>query len=68
MPNGNEYRRKKKTRKPKSEWIAVPVPNAVIPRQLIEAAREAIKDNRQLSCNGQRVWKLSRRDRVMWAL
>jgi site-specific DNA recombinase len=43
----------------REEWIAVPVPDAGIPREWVEAAREAIKDNRRPSANGDRVWELS---------
>jgi site-specific DNA recombinase len=43
----------------REEWIAVPVPDAKIPREWVEGAREAIKDNRRPSANGDRVWELS---------
>jgi len=43
----------------REEWIAIPVPDAGIPREGVEAAREAIKDNRRPSANGGRVWELS---------
>jgi len=59
-PEGIEYRRKtRNTRKPESEWIAVPVPDAGIPLQLVEAARAAIKNASQVSRNGHRIWELS---------
>jgi site-specific DNA recombinase len=45
--------------KPKSEWIAVPVPDSGIPRETVEAAREAIRDNRVPSSAGHRSWQLS---------
>ena len=41
------------------EWIAVPVPDSGIPREWIDATREAIKDNRRPSANSDRVWELS---------
>lgn len=41
------------------EWIAVPVPDAGIPRELVEAAREAIKDNKAPSSASDRFWELS---------
>jgi len=45
--------------KPRSEWIAVPVPDAGVPREYIEAARAAVKDNRKPSSAGHRAWPLS---------
>ena len=59
-PDGRRYRRRiKVTDKPRSEWIAVPVPDSGIPREWIDATREAIKDNRRPSANSDRVWELS---------
>jgi len=59
-PNGRHYRRRiKVTDKPRSEWIAVPVPDSGIPREWIDATREAIKENRRPSANADRVWELS---------
>jgi DNA invertase Pin-like site-specific DNA recombinase len=41
------YRRKTKTRlRPRESWIGVPVPDAGVPREWVDAARDAIKDNR----------------------
>jgi site-specific DNA recombinase len=58
--DGLRYRKMKKTtRKPKTEWIAVPVPDAGVPREWVDAARATIKDNRRPSLNGQRFWELS---------
>jgi site-specific DNA recombinase len=59
--NGEKrYRIKKhRTLKPREEWIAVPVPDAGIPRELVEAARSAIKENRASSTAGHRFWQLS---------
>ncbi|HEX2181692.1 MAG TPA: recombinase zinc beta ribbon domain-containing protein [Rubrobacteraceae bacterium] len=45
--------------KPESEWIAVPVPDAGIPREWVDRAREAVAKNRSLSRNGGRAWELS---------
>jgi site-specific DNA recombinase len=57
---GKVYRRKRKTLdKPRKEWIAVPVPDAGIPRGWVESARGAIADNRRLSAAGHRFWELS---------
>jgi site-specific DNA recombinase len=47
------------TPKPRKEWIAVPVPDPGIPRELVDAAREAIKDNKKSSSSGSRFWELS---------
>jgi site-specific DNA recombinase len=59
-PEGRRYRRRiKVTDKPRSEWVAVPVPDSGIPREWIDATREAIKDNRRPSANSDRVWELS---------
>jgi site-specific DNA recombinase len=43
----------------REEWTAVPVPDSGIPREWVEAAREAIKDNRRPSAAGDRFWELS---------
>jgi site-specific DNA recombinase len=45
--------------KPKEEWIAVPVPDAGVPREIVDVARERIKDNRRPSSAGHRFWELS---------
>ncbi len=64
--DGEGHKRyKKRTRfveRPRSEWVAVPVllgdaPH--VPRELVEAAREAIKYNRRPSTAGHRFWELS---------
>ena len=44
---------------PREEWIAVPVPDAGIPKEWVVAAREAIKDNEWVSNAGDKVWELS---------
>lgn len=59
-PNGREYRMRSKTApRPRSEWIAVPVPDCGVPPGLVEAARNAIKDNRSPSSAGRRTFDLS---------
>ena len=59
-PDGKRYRRKTKTvRKPREEWIAVPVPDSGVPRQRVDAAREATKDNARTSSSGRKFWELS---------
>jgi site-specific DNA recombinase len=45
--------------RPREEWIAVPVPDSGLPREWVDAAREAIKENRPPSANGRRFWELS---------
>jgi len=58
--NGRRYRKEARfTERPREEWIAVPVPSAGIPRDVVDAAREAIKDNRRTSSAGRRFWELS---------
>src|SRR5215212_3919855 len=59
-PEGRSYRRTTKVfDKPRAEWIAVPVPESGIPREWVDAAREAIKDNQRQIANGDRFWELS---------
>jgi site-specific DNA recombinase len=54
------YREKVKAiTRPKEEWIAVPVPDSGIPREVVDAARAAIADNKPASSNGHRFWELS---------
>jgi hypothetical protein len=45
--------------KPKEEWIAVPVPDAGVPREIVDVARDQIEDNRRPSSAGHRFWELS---------
>jgi site-specific DNA recombinase len=57
---GKVYRKKKKAiDKPRNEWIAVPVPDAGISRELVDTARVSIKDNRRPSSAGRKFWELS---------
>jgi site-specific DNA recombinase len=59
-PNGKVY--KKVTRSvpvPEEEWVAVPVPDAGVPIEWVEAAREALKKNERPSFNSKRFWELS---------
>jgi site-specific DNA recombinase len=61
-PNGKSYRWRSATvLKPRGERIAVPVPDSGIPREWVDAAREAISDNQRPSSNGRRFWELSGR-------
>ncbi len=43
----------------REQWLAVPVPNAGIPRELVDAARVAIKDNRRPTRSGHKFFELS---------
>ena len=57
---GRTYKKKYSCiERPKEEWIAVPVPDSGIPREWVDAAREAIKANGKISNAGHRVWELS---------
>jgi site-specific DNA recombinase len=59
-PAGRQYKeRTRYTEKPRGEWIAVPVPEAGIPRELVERARAAIQNNERCSSAGRRFWELS---------
>jgi site-specific DNA recombinase len=62
-PDGSRvYAKRSKTGvKPRSEWIAVPVADSGIPRELVDAARDAIKDNQPPVSRGYRVWELAGR-------
>jgi site-specific DNA recombinase len=58
--DGRTYRRRSTTViKPREEWIAVPVPDAGIPRAWVDAARQAISTNKSTSSAGRRFWELS---------
>src|SRR5215212_9238626 len=55
---GRIYRNKSKTmQKPMSEWIAVP--DSGVPREVVDRARAAIRDNRPSSSSKWRFWELS---------
>ena len=60
-PDGsrNYVKRSKTTVKPAREWIAVPVADSGIPRELVDAAREAIKHNRRPASRKHRFWELA---------
>ena len=51
--------RHKRIARPEEEWVYVPVPDSGVPREWVDAAREAIKDNRKTSNAGRRFWELS---------
>jgi site-specific DNA recombinase len=60
-PDGDRVYKKKcrYVYRPKGEWVAVPVPDSGIPREWVDRAREAIRENRAPSAAGRRVWELS---------
>jgi site-specific DNA recombinase len=59
-PDGRQYRKTYHWHhKPKEEWIAVPVPDSGIPRELVEAARAVVKNNRKAARAGRRFWELT---------
>jgi site-specific DNA recombinase len=47
------------TDKPRDEWIAVPVPDAGVPREIVDRARASIENNERCSSAGRRFWELS---------
>jgi len=59
-PHGRRYRQVQTiSEKPRSEWVAIPVPDSGIPRGLIDLAREWIKDNTSPAKVTTRFWELS---------
>ena len=62
-PDGERSYRKSKrsTWNPKDKWIAVPIPDAGIPRQLVDAARQNLEEKltRKPSTAALRFWELS---------
>ncbi len=58
--DGRRYRKTHEWyQKPKEEWIAVPVPDSGIPREVVDAARAAIEGNRVPARAGRRFWELT---------
>jgi hypothetical protein len=58
--DGKEYRRRTKvTLRPREEWIGVPVPDAGIPKRVVEAARTALLENTAAKNSSGRFWELS---------
>lgn len=55
------YKKKVVTKKrPRSEWIGVPVPDSGIPPDMVTRAREALKGNvKSVSRNDGKIWELS---------
>ena len=44
---------------PREEWVAVPVPDAGVPREHVEEVRRRVLSNRASSNAGRRFWELS---------
>jgi hypothetical protein len=58
-PEGRRYRKVQKTsEKPRSEWIAVPVPDAGVPRSLVDLMWDKIKDNISPKKAPSKFWEL----------
>jgi hypothetical protein len=58
-PGGREYKTRHYVRKnPREQWVAVPVPDAGVPREVVDTAREMIKNNKAPSNAGRRFWQL----------
>jgi site-specific DNA recombinase len=58
--DGKPYRYAyKASEKPREGWVAIPVPDAGIPREWVDRAREAVRENRRPSSAGLRFWELS---------
>src|SRR5215218_685329 len=56
---GKEYRWHRKTyQKPRDQWVAIPVPDAGIPREVVEAAREMVRYNAVPPKKGRRFWEI----------
>jgi site-specific DNA recombinase len=60
-PDGTRvYRTQHKSMvRPEEEWVYVPVPDSGVPREWVDSARDAIRDNRRDSNAGRRFWELS---------
>ncbi len=57
---GRVYRRSvRAVPKPREEWVAVPVPDSGVPREVADAAREALRKNRWNPGGDARFWELS---------
>lgn len=58
-PEGRTYKKTKREAKDRSEWIGVPVPDAGIPLETVEAARRRLEGNTAFSKTNDREWELS---------
>ena len=58
--DGRVYRRSVRVvPRPRDDWIAVPVPDAGVPKETVAAAREAVLGNRWNPSGDARFWELS---------
>jgi len=58
-PNGREYRWRYSVRKnPMQQWIAIPVPDAGLSREVVDIAREMVRDNMRSTNKGRRFFEL----------
>src|SRR5215218_5618784 len=56
---GKEYRWQRKIyQKPRDQWIAIPVPDAGIPRETVQTAREMLRYNAVPSKKGRRFYEI----------
>jgi len=59
-PSGRVYRRSvRAVPRPREEWVAVPVPDSGVAREVVDAAREAVSNNRWNTRGTDRFWELS---------
>lgn len=57
---GRVYRRSvRAVPRPREEWVAVPVPDSGVAREVVDAAREAVGNNRWNTSSTDRFWELS---------
>jgi len=57
--DGREYKTRHYVRKnPREQWIAILVPDAGVAREVVDTAREMIRNNRAPSNAGRRFWQL----------
>ena len=57
--DGREYRWRYSVRKnPREQWIAIPVPDAGLSREVVDAARHMVRDNRRWTNSGRRFFEL----------
>jgi len=58
--NGRTYRKVRKvTKRPREEWIAIPVPDPGVPREWVDTARGVVEGNRRAPSTNRRFWELS---------
>lgn len=54
----DDPKRTERKDKDRFEWVAVPTPNAGIPREVVEKARSKVLANEKVSKSGKRIWEL----------